>query len=256
MHSSRSSAQRTLMDPYLPLRNNFFWAHAVRARGSDGRQNVLSLIGYSHMLENRWEQKARCLQDNTNTKHHKPKPKPNQNNPKRHPGNLLVSSYVLSNWSIQRLSNRFHWGWCRNWSCCCCTWSGLWVTLFRRWSKSSSSGGTWKLKSMINPRCFLLWTVPARGLRTKTCLSLPMCWPVREIHSISYAAVHSCLASTREGAPWRPGQDEDLCPAGSHMLLWRNLRLYLSVRELAGCVDGRRPPSFLSSQKSRRNDLS
>ena len=31
----------------------FFWAHAVRARGSDGHQNVLSLIGNSHMLENR-----------------------------------------------------------------------------------------------------------------------------------------------------------------------------------------------------------
>ena len=31
----------------------FFWAHAVRARSSDGHQNVLSLIGYSHMLENR-----------------------------------------------------------------------------------------------------------------------------------------------------------------------------------------------------------
>ena len=39
----------------------FFWAHAVRARGSDGHQNVLSLISYSHMLENRWKQKARCL---------------------------------------------------------------------------------------------------------------------------------------------------------------------------------------------------
>ena len=31
----------------------FFGAHAVRARGSDGHQNVLSLIDYSHMLENR-----------------------------------------------------------------------------------------------------------------------------------------------------------------------------------------------------------
>ena len=31
----------------------FFFAHAVRARGSDGHKNVLSLIGYSHMLENR-----------------------------------------------------------------------------------------------------------------------------------------------------------------------------------------------------------
>ena len=37
----------------------------MRARGSDGHQNVLSLIGNSHMLENRWEQKARCLQNNT-----------------------------------------------------------------------------------------------------------------------------------------------------------------------------------------------
>ena len=31
----------------------FFWAHAVRARSSDGHKNVLSLIGYSHLLENR-----------------------------------------------------------------------------------------------------------------------------------------------------------------------------------------------------------
>ena len=28
-------------------------AHAVRARSSDGHKNVLSLIGYSHLLENR-----------------------------------------------------------------------------------------------------------------------------------------------------------------------------------------------------------
>jgi len=30
----------------------FFLAHTVRAQGSDGHQNVLSQIGYSHMLEN------------------------------------------------------------------------------------------------------------------------------------------------------------------------------------------------------------
>ena len=35
----------------------FFFAHAVRARGSDGHQNVLSLIGYSHMLERIGESK-------------------------------------------------------------------------------------------------------------------------------------------------------------------------------------------------------
>ena len=34
-----------------------FCAHAVRARSSDGHKNVLSLIGYSHILENRWEGK-------------------------------------------------------------------------------------------------------------------------------------------------------------------------------------------------------
>ena len=33
----------------------FFCAHAVRARSSDGHKNVLSLIGYSHLLENRWK---------------------------------------------------------------------------------------------------------------------------------------------------------------------------------------------------------
>ena len=31
----------------------FFFAHAVRASSSDGHKNVLSLIGYSHLLENR-----------------------------------------------------------------------------------------------------------------------------------------------------------------------------------------------------------
>ena len=31
----------------------FFCAHAVLARSSDGHKNVLSLIGYSHLLENR-----------------------------------------------------------------------------------------------------------------------------------------------------------------------------------------------------------
>ena len=69
------------------------------------------------------------------------------------------------------------------------------------------------------------------------------------------AAVYSYLAPTRQGAPRGPGQDENLCPTGSHMLLWRNLRMHLSVRELAGGVDGRRPQS-LSWQKSRHNDLS
>ena len=34
-------------------RSFFFWAHAVHARGSDSHQNVLSLISYSHILENR-----------------------------------------------------------------------------------------------------------------------------------------------------------------------------------------------------------
>ena len=38
-------------------------------------QNVLSLIDYSHMLENRWEQKARCLpkqNPNNTTKNQRP----------------------------------------------------------------------------------------------------------------------------------------------------------------------------------------
>ena len=33
----------------------FFWAHAVHARGSDGHQNVLSLISYSHIMEKGWK---------------------------------------------------------------------------------------------------------------------------------------------------------------------------------------------------------
>ena len=55
-----------------------FWAHAVHARGSDGHQNVLSLISYSHILENRWKQKARCLPDSKQTNPTKNKTKTNQ----------------------------------------------------------------------------------------------------------------------------------------------------------------------------------
>ena len=61
----------------------FFWAHAVHARGSDGHQNVLPLISYSHILENRWKQKARCLPITNKTN----QTKQNQNNRRRHPGN-------------------------------------------------------------------------------------------------------------------------------------------------------------------------
>ena len=44
----------------------FFCAHAVRARSSDGHKNVLSLIGYSHILENRWEGKLGVNENETN----------------------------------------------------------------------------------------------------------------------------------------------------------------------------------------------
>ena len=39
----------------------FFCAHAVRARSLDGHKNVLSLIGYSHLLGEKVKRKARCL---------------------------------------------------------------------------------------------------------------------------------------------------------------------------------------------------
>ena len=70
----------------------FFWAHAVHAQGSDGHQNVLSLISYSHILENRWKQKARCLPQKTKTnptknkaKQHKTKQPPPTKNKTRTP---------------------------------------------------------------------------------------------------------------------------------------------------------------------------
>ena len=48
---------------------DFFCAFAVRrARGSDGHKNVLSLIDYSHMLENRWEEKLDVLRVSGKTK--------------------------------------------------------------------------------------------------------------------------------------------------------------------------------------------
>ena len=61
-----------------------------------------------------------------------------------------------------------------------------WVTLSRRWCESSMSGGIWNLKSAIHPGCYLRWTVPARGPRPMISLPLPMCWPAKEIHSISF----------------------------------------------------------------------
>ena len=61
--------------------------------------------------------------------------------------------------------------------------------------------------------------------------------------------VHSYVAPPCAPAPGRPCQDEDLRRTGSHMLLWRNLRLYLAFRELADCAGGRRSPS-LPWQKS------
>ena len=59
----------------------FFWAHAVLARGSDGHQNVLYLIRYSHVLENRWKQKPGVSQANNKTQK-----KNNQKQTKRTPG--------------------------------------------------------------------------------------------------------------------------------------------------------------------------
>ena len=68
---------------FAPAFGHFFWAHAVRARGSDGHQNVLSLISNSHMLENRWKQKARCLlkPNKANTTKNQ---NPAKNKPKQH----------------------------------------------------------------------------------------------------------------------------------------------------------------------------
>ena len=50
-----------------------------------------------------------------------------------------------------------------------------WVTLSRRWSVSSMSGGIWNLTSVIHPGCYLRWTVPARGPRPMISLPLPIC---------------------------------------------------------------------------------
>ena len=50
----------------------FFFAHAVYARGSEGHQNVLSLIGYSHILE-KGESKS---QVSSKIKQNKPNQKP------------------------------------------------------------------------------------------------------------------------------------------------------------------------------------
>ena len=61
-----------------------FCAHAVRAQSSDGHTNVLSLIGYSHLLENRWKGKlgVNAKQSNTNKTQTK-------DNTERHPDNYV-----------------------------------------------------------------------------------------------------------------------------------------------------------------------
>ena len=71
------------------LSRDFFWAHAVRARGSDGHQNVLFEIGNSHMLEKRWEEKLGVFNTKQANKQTTTQPTTNQNNPKRHLGNYV-----------------------------------------------------------------------------------------------------------------------------------------------------------------------
>ena len=77
-----------------------FWAHAVRARGSDGHQNVLSLVSYSHILENRWKQKARCLPNKNKTNPTKNKTKTPQKDTRRTRWDTTLSEKKSSGRSV------------------------------------------------------------------------------------------------------------------------------------------------------------
>ena len=54
-----------------------------------------------------------------------------------------------------------------------------WVTLSRRWSVSSMSGGIWNLTSVIHPGCYLRWTVP--GSSTNDFSSVTQVWDVLDL---------------------------------------------------------------------------
>jgi len=68
--------------------SDFFVAHAVRARGSAGHQNVLWSVNYSQVVENRRNAKSR-MSSNSENKQQTPKPNKNQHNnrKRRHPVN-------------------------------------------------------------------------------------------------------------------------------------------------------------------------
>ena len=72
---------------WVPPMSTFFLAHAVHARGSDGHQNVLWSISYSHVVREQVKSKKPGVfqsRDKTNPKH---KHNPNKHNSGRHPEN-------------------------------------------------------------------------------------------------------------------------------------------------------------------------
>ena len=59
-------------------------AHAVHAQGSDGHQNVLPLISYSHFVREQVKsKKARCSKVETNKPKHKHNPKQHNKTPRK-----------------------------------------------------------------------------------------------------------------------------------------------------------------------------
>ena len=63
----------------------FFLAHAVHARGSDGHQNVLWSISYSHVVREQVKSKKPGVFQSRNKANPKHKHKPNKHNKGRHP---------------------------------------------------------------------------------------------------------------------------------------------------------------------------
>ena len=66
---------------------SFFLAHAVHARGSDGQQNVLWSISYSHVVREQVRSKKPGVFQSRNKTNPKHKHNPNKHNKGRHAEN-------------------------------------------------------------------------------------------------------------------------------------------------------------------------
>ena len=88
-HNQTYQNKNTVWSTKKTTTKNFFVAHAVRARGSDGHQNVCGRSTILKLWENRWK----CKRLDVLNEGNKPNKHPNQtNNQTNHPGKKKTSS--------------------------------------------------------------------------------------------------------------------------------------------------------------------